>query len=605
MSSFAPQAGTPADHLGSALRSAFGVPADGDLEAVLETRQLALVCGLAMLGGAFYTVYFLSTGLLAALPVGLAALGVGGAALAFARVTGRRGRAIDVVNVLLFAMFAAASMLQDGIRSPALWWLAAPPIIALLAGRLWLGAALCALFAAQASLLRLHGPGSWGSLSLLADDASLQATLAMTLSAVCVGLFAGLSVHWSRQGRRALELARAAAIAATEAKARFIASISHELRTPLQGMLGAGAMLRDPRLAVERRDGLIEVQQQGADMLLALVNDVLDLSRLDAGKIALEQRPVRLFDLVAQVRSFFAPQAEAKGIALTCRASSDTPELLLGDPTRIRQIVANLVANALKFTLQGGVEIRVGLDAPAPAVAAVSGEAACIRIEVADTGIGIGAAALATLFKPFVQADATIAPRFGGTGLGLSIADELARLMQGRIEVASQAGRGSVFALVLPLQVADASRIAAPCEVGRSAWPVALHVLVVEDDAASRAVVGAMLEVLGVRWTAASNGREALARLAALHPDAVLMDLQMPDLDGLAATRALREAESALGGTRRTAVIAMTGSTESETVLACLKAGMDEILTKPFTLEQLQRALTEIGLAARPSAQPV
>ena len=177
--------------------------------------------------------------------------------------------------------------------------------------------------------------------------------------------------------------------------------------------------------------------------------------------------------------------------------------------------------------------------------------------------------------------------------------------MHGRIEVASQAGRGSTFALVLPLQVADAaSRVVAPHGASLAAWPATLHVLVVEDDAASRAVVGAMLEVLGVRWTAATNGREALARLAALHPGVVLMDLQMPGLDGLAATRALREAESALGRATRTAVVAMTGSTEAETVLACLQAGMDAILTKPFTLERLQAVLTEVGVAARSAAHP-
>ena len=431
-------------------------------------------------------------------------------------------------------MVAFITLFQDGIRSPALWWLGVPAIGALIAGRVALGAALSILFVAQAALLYRLGPGSIGPISLLTADPALQMAMSMSLSAVFVSLCAALGSHWSSELRRALEFAREAAQAATAAKARFVTQVSHEIRTPLQGMIGATEMLRQPTLPEARRASLADVQRQSADVLMDLVNDVLDFSKLDAGKVVLERRPLHLSALVREVEAFFAPEAFVKGIELVSTCSPDVPELILGDSTRIRQIVANLVANAIKFTPTGGVHIHLGLDGEAPGDATPGDRGMRVRIQIADSGVGIDPARLPFLFKPFHQADESIGRRFGGTGLGLSIANDLAQLMGGRIEATSAVARGSTFTLVMPLVVAELpvgfeplirtagsmrERLPAPSRpaeaVARSSGPLAGRTVVVaEDDPANQAVVVAMLEALQVRPVVASTGHEALAELA-------------------------------------------------------------------------------------------
>jgi len=359
-------------------------------------------------------------------------------------------------------------------------------------------------------------------------------------------------------------------------------------------------------------------------VLMELVNDVLDFSKLDAGKVVLERRPLHLAALVREVEAFFAPEACVKGIELVSTCSPDVPELILGDSTRIRQVVANLVANAIKFTPTGGVHVHLGLDGEAPGDTAQGHRGMRVRIQIADSGVGIDPERLPSLFKPFQQADESIGRRFGGTGLGLSIANDLAQLMGGRIEVTSAVGRGSTFTLVMPLVAAELpagfepliqaggpvrERSPAPSrpggEPGRAPGPLAGRTVVIaEDDPANQAVAVAMLEALQVRPIVASTGHEALSVLATTHPvDAVLMDVQMPGLDGLSATRAWRKR----GGSAATALpfVAMTGSTEPEDVAACRDAGMDVVLTKPFTLAELERALLKaIDLAGAEPAPP-
>jgi CheY-like chemotaxis protein len=358
-------------------------------------------------------------------------------------------------------------------------------------------------------------------------------------------------------------------------------------------------------------------------MLMGLVNDVLDFSKLEAGKVILERRPLHLTALVKEVQAFFAPEAAAKGIELLSTCSPDVPELALGDSTRVRQIVANLVANAIKFTPTGGVHIHLGLDGETPRGDAPEGGVMRVRIQVADSGVGIDAARIPFLFKPFHQADESITRRFGGTGLGLSIADDLAHLMGGHIEATSAVGRGSTFTLVMPLALPEqlvgfepllrGTRLAnsepKTTPGGQREGPLlhlaslaGLVVVVAEDDPANQAVVVAMVEALHARAVVASTGHEALAVLARNAADVVLMDVNMPGLDGLSATRAWRKR----GGSAAAALpfVAMTGSTEPEDVAACRDAGMCVILTKPFPLAELQRALQqaiELAAAARQS----
>ena len=614
-----PLAGLPAACLAFAAR-ALGLPigtcqSASDAEdrgRWLQARMLWLICGLATLFGCFYSAYFLSIGLYVAVPVGPFCVAASFAALRYARSTGRYSRANDIINVLLFAMLAFITLFQDGIHSPALWWLGVPAIGALVAGRMALGATLSLLFVAQAALLYRLGPGSIGPISLLTTDPGLQMAMSMSLSAVFVSLCAALGSHWSNELRRALEFAREAAQAATAAKARFVTQVSHEIRTPLQGMIGATEMLRQPALAEARRASLADVQRQSADVLMGLVNDVLDFSKLDAGKVVLERRPLHLSALVREVEAFFAHEACAKGIELAATCSPDVPELILGDSMRIRQVLTNLVSNAIKFTPTGGVHIHLGLDGEAPGESASGQREMRVRIQIADSGVGIDPARLPFLFKPFHQADESIGRRFGGTGLGLSIANDLAQLMGGRIEATSAVGRGSTFTLVMPLVAAEVpagfeplirtagsvseSRPAASPQAEGSAHSngglAGRTVVVAEDDPANQAVVVAMLEALQVRPVIASTGHEALAVLATTHPvDAVLMDVQMPGLDGLSATRAWRKRGG--GAAAALPFVAMTGSTEPEDVAACRDAGMNLVLTKPFPLAELERALLE------------
>jgi signal transduction histidine kinase/ActR/RegA family two-component response regulator len=634
MFSFVSRVASPAACLGPVaapgrLESSLDPASPADPAVWLQARMLWLICALASAFACLYSAYFISVGLSLAAPVGPLCVTVSAVALRFARSTGRYQRALDIVSVLLFAMLALTTLFQDGVRSPALWWLAVPAITVLLAGRLVLGAALCVLFAAQVLLLYLHGPGSMGSVSLLAADRSFQLLLSMTLSALFVGVCAALSSHWGLQLRRALDRARAAALSMSAAKARFVSHVSHEIRTPLQGMIGATEMLREPALAAERRLRLVDIQRQSAAMLLAFVSDVLDFSKLEAGKVVLESRSLSLAAMIDDVLAYFGPQACEKGIELSSSRSPDVPETMLGDGTRIRQVLTNLVSNAIKFTTEGSVHVHLGLDGRAARDAAAANGEMRVRIQVADSGVGIAAERLSFLFKPFQQADESITRRFGGTGLGLSIADDLAHLMRGRIDVTSAVGRGSTFTLVVPLALPEvpagvASRrarlpSAPPGDAGtalpdgavidggreaadREGRGIAGRVIVVaEDDPANQVVVVAMLEALHAKVVVASNGREALAAIDAATVDAVLMDVHMPDFDGLNAIRALRQRER-FEAKAPLPVVAMTGSTEPAEIAACFAAGMNMILTKPFQLAELRRTLFEA--TNPPSAMP-
>jgi signal transduction histidine kinase/ActR/RegA family two-component response regulator len=624
MFSFVSRVGSPAACLGHAaapgrLESSLDPASPADPAVWLQARMLWLICALASAFACLYSGYFISVGLLLGAPVGPLCVIVSAAALRLARSTGRYQRALDIVSVLLFAMLALTTLFQDGVHSPALWWLAVPAITVLLAGRLALGAALCVLFAAQVLLLYLHGPGSVGSVSLLAADRSFQLLLSMTLSALFVAVCAALSSHWGLQLRQALDRARAAAVNMSAAKARFVSHVSHEIRTPLQGMIGATEMLREPALAADRRLRLVDIQRQSAAMLMAFVSDVLDFSKLEAGKVVLESRPLSLAAMVADVLAYFGPQACEKGIELSSSRSPDVPETMLGDGTRIRQVLTNLVSNAIKFTTEGSVHVHLGLDGRAARDAAAANGEMRVRIQVADSGVGIAAERLPFLFKPFQQADESITRRFGGTGLGLSIADDLAQLMRGRIDVTSAVNRGSTFALVVPLALPElpagaASRRARLPSAATGAAGMALPgsaldsgreaadregrgiagkvIVVAEDDPANQIVVVAMLESLQAKVLAASNGREALAAIDAGTVDAVLMDVHMPDFDGLNAIRALRQRER-FEAKAPLPVIAMTGSTEPAEIAACFAAGMNMILTKPFQLGELRRTLFE------------
>ena len=374
----------------------------------------------------------------------------------------------------------------------------------------------------------------------------------------------------------ALEAAVADAEAANAAKSRFLANVSHEIRTPLNGVLGmAQAMANDPLPEVQRER--LHVVRQSGETLLSLLNDLLDLAKIEAGKVELESLE---FDVVEAVRSACAPfqvMADKNGVTLDLRLDAER-DLRRGDPTRLRQVVANLVSNAVKFTTRGRVEVEVRLQPDA------------LSISVRDTGMGIAPESLAAIFDKFSQADASTTRRFGGTGLGLAICRDLVDLMGGCIRVESEPGRGSCFAFDLPLpRIATASPAAEPIQ-STGIRPMELRVLAAEDNKVNRLVLKTLLEQSGVSLTLVENGLEAVAAWAREPWDMILMDVQMPILDGVAATGEIRAREAA-EGRARTPIIALTANAMSHHAAEYAACGMDGVVSKPIQIQELLRTM--------------
>jgi signal transduction histidine kinase len=385
----------------------------------------------------------------------------------------------------------------------------------------------------------------------------------------------------------ALERARAAAEDANAAKSAFLATMSHEIRTPLNSILGmVQAMGRSPLPA--RQKERLEVVRQGGEILLTLLNDILDLARIETGRLELEDGTVDFAALARVAEAAFALQAGEKGVALQLEIAPEVEGRWRGDPARVRQILFNLVSNAVKFTAQGSVTIGM----------ARTGET--VAMTVADTGPGIPAGALPTLFDRFVQVDASTTRRFGGSGLGLAICRELAELMGGRIGVETRPGEGSTFTVSLPLERAAAARIQAEPPAGQDALVAAgeLRVLAAEDNPMNQLVLKTLLEAVGVPVSFAGNGAEAVEAWRASEWDLILMDVQMPVMDGPEAARAIRAEEQAQGRPR-TPIVALTANAMTHQHADYLAAGMDQVVAKPLQLPELAAAISR-ALEARP-----
>ncbi|MEO8126687.1 MAG: PAS domain S-box protein [Bryobacteraceae bacterium] len=399
-----------------------------------------------------------------------------------------------------------------------------------------------------------------------------------------------------KEKNQALLSAVAAARESTELKSRFLANMSHEIRTPMNGIVGMIALLLTTRLTTEQHE-YAEAVQLSASSLLVLINDILDLSRIEAGRLELDCLPYNWKTMAEEAVSLLALMARTKGLILSCDVSPEIPPAVLGDPVRIRQVITNLVGNAVKFTEQGEVRVAVkrvqqnsGLNS--------------ICVEVTDTGIGIPKTQCAQLFQRFSQTDNSSTRKHGGSGLGLAISRQLVELMGGEIGVRTEAGQGSTFWFTLPVRIAPRqpapeSQIvlaspAKPCDAHQ------IRILVAEDNAINQRIALRILEKMGFAAEAVSTGRLALEAVQRDHYDVVLMDVQMPEMDGLEATASIRKLQSA---SRAIPIIAMTANAMSGDRERCLSAGMDDYVSKPVSASLLQATLERWTKRTADSAQ--
>ena len=487
---------------------------------------------------------------------------------------GRPERGIQAIAIVAWLTLAITITMHGGLRSPAVAWIVVLAPLLMLAG-LKLALAMTAATVALIAGLYVAEVSGWTPTYL--EVPLLQRAVSAALITCLFALSAWYAFRWRMRLAEELAAVRDAAIEANELKGRFTASLNHEIRTPMNALVAAAQMLGRQHLGGEQR-AMVQAVQHSADHLLALVNDVLDYERLEAGEVRLDAIEFSLRDLTGSAIGMFAAQAEGKQLSLNLDLMEGLPDTWVGDPTRLRQVLCNLLSNSIKFTPEHG---RVVLSV---ASAATMDGSSAVCFEVVDSGPGITADARERLFQPYGQGDASIARRFGGTGLGLSICKELLRLMNGSIEVESQSGAGSTFRVAVPLLRAGRERpLSTSTEsMSRANLPSGLKVMLVEDDPVNQIVMEAVLRDLGVQVLTAGSGEQALELLEQRAVDLVFMDCRMLDMDGLTTTRHWRDKEAQLQRPR-VPVIGLTGDVYTGAREACLEAGMDDYLTKPVS----------------------
>lgn len=448
---------------------------------------------------------------------------------------------------------------------------------------------------AVAALVFILGLTAW---MLLARQSPTMVAAALVTLTAGLGLSVVARQKWLAQHQRELEFERIKALAANQAKSDFLANVSHEIRTPMNALLGVAELLQETHLtAAQHRH--VQVFRESGLSLQTLINDLLDLSKIEAGRFEVDSEPFSLTELLTRLAALMRPLAEQKGLRFEFESAADVPEMVRGDPKRLQQALANLLNNAIKFTSTGSITLQVSRDGAA--------EVEQVVFKVSDTGIGIAAPQIKRVFEAFTQADGSVTRQYGGTGLGLSITRELVQLMGGTVEAESAAGRGSVFSVRLPLLRAEsaAALVIAKPVVKPAAAPKAaatlvedvrapLHlgqtVLLAEDNEVNVYLFKAMLEGQGLEIDVATNGLTALDLAQSRRYAMIFMDVQMPGMDGLSVTRELRrfEAES---GRARMPIIALTANAYEADIASSKAAGCDLHIAKPFTKPQLVEAL--------------
>ena len=547
-------------------------------QGVME-RVLRLSAALLAVTTIAYLIGYAIAGRWAMVAIETAAL----AALVVVYLLARRHRDAEraIIGVAWVTWFALAAIVvaQDGLTAPALFWLLTlTPLLILGALRGALRLTLATLLFIVA-LLMAHTVG-W--LPLVGEVAAWHRALSAVLILLLFSVFARYSLRWRQLLADELAAARDEAIHHNTLKDQFIAHLNHEIRTPLSALATASEVLSRQQMTPLQQT-LVNAQLVASRHLLSLINNVLDHARLTSAGVVLDPQPLRVADLVTQVATMFGPSAADKGVTMRVIGAERDSGWRLGDVTRLRQILANLTSNAVKFTTQGQVEIEV--------MAPTAANPDHLTIHVRDTGSGMDDAALQRLFKPYAQFDASVPRRHGGSGLGLAICRELATLMGGTISAASEPLRGSCFTLDLPLpRVADAGATEPSPPRGAD---VPLETLLVEDDPTNQIIMAAALEQLGAKVDLAESGDAALQRLGQRGYDLVLLDRRMPGMDGLEALRRWRTLEQQQGG-RRTPIIALTGDADPTTRAEFIGAGADDVITKPVALDRLRQLLDSV-----------